>query len=198
VDDRSDRPSDPPTAIESSLRLLERARAGDETALEILISRYLPRLERWASGRLPAWARDLTDTSDLVQETVVRVFKKIDTFQPRGEGALQAYLRQSVLNRIRNEVRRAGRRPSHEALDSEHLSGDASPLENAIGREALERYERALAQLKPADREAIIASVEMGCTNEEIAVALGKPSPNAARMAVERALVRLAQAMRES
>jgi RNA polymerase sigma-70 factor (ECF subfamily) len=184
-------------AVESSLVLLERARAGDPEALDVLIARYIPRLRRWASGRLPRWARDLADTEDLVQDTVLQTFKRIDTFEPRSEGALQAYLRQAIVNRIRDEFRRAARRPAPAELDPRSPDAGASPLEEAIGREALERYERALARLRPQDREAVIARVEMDSTNEEIAVALGKPSANAARMAVERALVRLAEEMRK-
>ena len=94
------------TPAESSLDLLERARAGDASALDALMARHLPRLRRWASGRLPRWARDVADTQDLVQDTLLQTFKRIDRFEPRGEGALQAYLRQGVLNRIRDEYRR--------------------------------------------------------------------------------------------
>ena len=71
-----------------------------------------------------------------------------------------------------------------------------SPLEQAIGREAVERYEQALARLKPEEREAIIARVEMGYSYEELATALGKPTPDAARKAAQRALVRLAEELK--
>jgi RNA polymerase sigma factor (sigma-70 family) len=187
-----------PVDAETTLDLLERARAGDRQALEALMARYLPRMRRWASGRLPRWARDLADTQDLVQDTLLQTFKRIDTFEARHEGALQAYLRQGIVNRIRDEFRRAGRRPTAEELDPAVPDSGPSPLEAAIGRETLDRYERALARLRPQDREAIIARIEMDSTNEEIAAALGKPSANAARMAVERALVRLAEEMRRT
>jgi RNA polymerase sigma-70 factor (ECF subfamily) len=186
---------DPKTPAESSLDLLERARAGDQSALNTLMARHLPKLRRWASGRLPRWARDVADTQDLVQETLLQTFKRIDSFESRGDGALQAYLRQGVLNRIRDEFRRAGRRPANAELDSQAPDSGASPLEEAIGRQAVERYEAALQRLRPGDREAIIGRIEMGFTNEELATLLGKRSPNAARMAVERALVRLAAEM---
>jgi RNA polymerase sigma-70 factor (ECF subfamily) len=181
---------------EGSLQLLERARAGDGYALEVLMARYLPRLRRWASGRLPRWARDIADTQDLVQDVVLQTFKNIDTFEARNEGALQAYLRQGIANRIRDEFRRSGRRPATAPLDTQTVDAAPSPLQEAIGSETLERYEEALLRLRPQDREAIIARVEMDCTNEEIAAALGKPSANAARMTVERALLRLADEMR--
>jgi len=183
--------------LESSLTLLARAQAGDADALEALIARYLPRLQRWANGRLPDFARDLTDTQDLVQETVAQAFRRIDRFEVRGEGALQAYLRQALLNRIRSEIRRVKRRPALVELDSRAEDPAPSPLERAVGAEALERYERALTRLRPEEREAIIGRIELGLSHAELAEALGKPTPNAARMTVERALVRLAKEMRQ-
>jgi RNA polymerase sigma factor (sigma-70 family) len=183
------------SALPSSLTLLQRAQAGDGEALDALIARYLPRLQRWASGRLPQWARDIADTQDLVQESLFQTFKRIERFEHRGEGALQAYLRQAILNRIREELRRAKRRPARSELDSQAAGDVRSPLEQAIGQEALERYEQALARLRPEDRELIVARIELGYTNQEIAEFLDKPTPNAARMATERAIVRLAKEM---
>ncbi len=86
--------------------LLDRARAGDEDALNQLFERHLPLLRQWAHGRLPRWARDIADTTDLVQETILGTLKHLDRFQHRGDGALQAYLRQAVMNRLRNELRK--------------------------------------------------------------------------------------------
>ena len=179
--------------VESTFSLIDRARAGDAEALERLFARHRKPLQRWASGRLPKWARDISDTEDLVQETLLQTFKRIGDFEPRRVGALQAYLRQAVLNRIRDELRRKGRRPDATDLDDIQVDNAESPLEQAIGREAVERYEHALARLKAEEREAIIARVEMGYTYEELAEALGKPTPDAARKAAQRALVRLAE-----
>ena len=181
----------------STLDLLTRVREGDERALDRLIARYLPELTRWASGRLPHWARHAVDTDDLVQESLVQVFQKLDTFEYRGEGALLAYLRQSVLNRIRNQIRWADRRPRAEDLGGDLEAQDVSPLEAAIGAESVERYEAALERLTPAEREALIGRLELGLTYPELARALDKPSADAARMAVARAMVRLGQEMRD-
>jgi RNA polymerase sigma factor (sigma-70 family) len=189
----SDRPQ-----LHSSLTLLERAQAGDRVALDSLVARYLPRLQRWATGRLPRWARDIADTQDLVQETLFQTFKRIERFESRGEGALQAYLRQAILNRIREELRRTKRRPPTSEFDSAAEDPGRSPLEEAIGREAIERYERALTRLRSEDRELVIARIELGYTNREIAEFLDKPTPNAARMATERAIVRLAKEMKKA
>ncbi len=184
------------SAGETSMDLLARARAGDAEALNQLAARYLPRMRRWASGRLPRWTRDVTETDDLIQDSLFQTFRRLDTIDVEHEGALQAYLRQAVMNRIRDHFRRAGRRPATTAIASDHPTAEASPLEAAIGVEALERYERALGALRPDDQAAIIGRIELDYSNEELAVALNRPSANAARMAVERALVRLANEMR--
>src|SRR5213592_4372362 len=180
---------------ESTFSLLERARAGDRHAIEQLVARHRGPLKRWASGRLPRWARGMVETQDLVQETLFQTFKRIETFRPERVGALQAYLRQAVLNRIRDELRRVARRPAPDPLDENHVDPGPSPLEEAIGREATDRYEAALAALRSEDREAIIGRVELGYSYDELADALGKPSGDAARKAAERALVRLVEEM---
>lgn len=180
------------------MSLLTRAREGDKGALDDLFARYGPPLRRWASGRLPRWARDLSDTPDLVQESLLQTFRNIDGFDCRGEGALQAYLRQAVMNRIRDELRKAKTRPASSELAADVPDEAPSPLEAAIGVEAVERYEAALARLRPEDRELVIARVELGLSYSEIAAAAAKPSPNAARMAVVRALLQLAEEMSES
>jgi len=140
---------------------------------------------------MPIALRDLADTSDFVQDVLLQSFQKVGRLEVGREGGLQAYLRQAVLNRIRDEFRRSRRRPETVELDAAHPDEGPSPLETAIGREGLECYEHALAALRPIDREAVIARLELGFTYEEVAKLLGKPSANAARMAVERALVRL-------
>ena len=147
---------------------------GDREALDVLFARHIPTLRRWASGRLPRWARDIADTQDLVQETVLQVFKRVEAFEPRGDGALQAYLRQSVMNRIRNEFRSKGRRPSFQELDEQAPGDHTSPLEAAIRQEQLDRYDAALSRLSEPDRDLIVARVEVGLTYEEMAEALGK------------------------
>lgn len=192
MDDRRPAPSSP---AETTITLLERARAGDRAAIDALFARCLPPLSRWARGRLPHWARDLADTQDVVQEALVQTFKHLETFDARGEGALQAYLRQAVMNRIRDHIRRVGRRQVTEVIDS-HVEDDSpSPLEQAVGRQAVERYEAALARLSDTDRELIVASVELGYTFEQLAEATGRASPDAARKAAKRALVKLAEEM---
>jgi RNA polymerase sigma-70 factor (ECF subfamily) len=188
-------PLEPPRA-ETTLSLLDRANSGDRQAFDELFSRCVPALQRWASGRLPRTARGMTETADVVQDAVLNTLRQLSTFVPEREGSLQAYLRRAVMNRIRDELRRVARRPTDQLFEEYLGESDApSPLDQAIGREAVERYERALARLAPIEREAIIARLELGYTYEQVAEAVGRPSPDAARVALRRALVRLAQEM---
>ena len=177
--------------LETTVELLERVRRGDREALDQLFSRCLPALRRWARGRLPAAARGALDTQDLVQDTVLNSLRRLDQFESRHEGALQAYLRQAVLNRIRDEARKYTRRPGSTELTESQPSDSASPLDIAIGRQGVARYEAALQKLRPSDREAIVGRLELQYDYKELAVLLGKPNANAARVAVTRALARL-------
>jgi RNA polymerase sigma-70 factor (ECF subfamily) len=127
---------------------------------------------------------------------VAATLARLDGFEVRHQGALQAYLRTAVLNQIRDLVRQQMRRPRMTELPEDLANHDPSPLELAIGVENLERYEAAVERLPQADQEAIIGRLELQYSYENLAVALGKPSPDAARMAVTRALKRLAEEMR--
>jgi RNA polymerase sigma-70 factor (ECF subfamily) len=180
---------------ESSIELLARLKNGDEMALEQLFGRYLVPLRRWAHGRLPQWARSMSDTQDLVQDSIVRVLGRLASFHPERPGSLHAYLRTSVLNRIYDELRQAHRRPQGVELDDDLASALPSPYESAVGRENLEIFEAALSELNEGDRELVIARVEWDLSYGEVAAALGKPSSDAARVAVRRALLKLAEIM---
>src|SRR5262245_37289343 len=187
--------------LESTVLLLKEVREGDATtrerARERLLARYLPVLRRWAHGRLPIGARSLSDTDDLVQVTFLRVLKHMEGFEPRHEGAFLGYLRQALLNAMRDEIRRSARRGRQEELGESLVAPGPSPLETALGRDALDRYEAALAKIPQEQQEAIFMRMEMGFTYEQIAEALEKRTASATRMMVTRALARLASEMEE-
>ena len=185
----NDRALDPETTVE----LLNLVKAGDDAARERLMARCLPPLRRWARGRLPAYARDMLDTEDLVQESVIAALRRIEGFEARREGALQAYLRQALANRIKDVIRYKRRRPIQTELPENAADQGESPLEQVIGLENTERYEAAMLRLRDTDREAIVARVELRYSYQELAVALAKPSADAARVAVTRAVYRLAR-----
>lgn len=175
--------------------LVERARSGDTQAREQLARRCIEALRRFAAGRVPRGVRGRLDTDDLVQHAVMRAFERLDTFERRGHGSFLANLRTIVLNQIRDEARRLSTRSPHQELGDHLQESGPSPLEAAIGRDFVQSYESALARLSAAHREAIVLRLEMGYSYEEIAEALGNASPNAARMMVVRALLRLSREM---
>lgn len=185
-------------APDSTAALIQKVRDGDASARERLVERYWPKLKAWAHRRLPPAARSLADTDDLVQVTFLRALNHVGSFEPRHEGAFLAWLRQILMNAIRDEIRKAGRRGPHRELDEELPAAGPSPLEAALGRDAVERYDRAFARLGAEQQEAVFLRIEMGFTYEQIAEALEKNSANTARMVVSRALARLATIMEES
>jgi RNA polymerase sigma-70 factor, ECF subfamily len=179
--------------LESTTDLLALVRGGDQDAMERLLRIYGPLLTRWAHGRLPGYARGLSDTEDLVQITLIRVLGKLETFEAQHPGAFLAYLRRGLLNNLRNEIRHASHRPRGEPPQEDLRAPGPSPLEQTIGVRAMEAYEAALERLTDEQKAAVSLRLEMGCKHEEIATLLGKPSANAARMLVARGLVRLAE-----
>jgi RNA polymerase sigma-70 factor (ECF subfamily) len=192
-----DRPDVPAPGEETTAALLSRVRSGDRTARDDLARRYLPKLRAWARGQVPPGARDLEDTDDLVQVTLLNALDKVEGFEPRREGAFLAYLRRALRNRIRDALRRTSRRGSKEEVVDHIPSSAPSPLEEAIGAERLRAYEIALDRLPESQREAVVLRVELGFTYPEMAAALGSPSPDAARMMAVRGLARLAEIMDE-
>jgi RNA polymerase sigma factor (sigma-70 family) len=182
--------------LESSVELLQRAKGGDPDAANRLANLYLSPLTRWARGKLPQWARDMSDTQDLVQDAVLNTLKHLQEFEPARDGALHAYLRMAVMNRVRDEIRRVRRRPYRAELDDEIPATGPSPFTTARENEAYARYQAALGQLHEDEREALIARLELGLTYHEIAMTLGRPSPDAARVAIRRALLKVTQIMK--
>ena len=164
----------------------------ESPGVETLVQRCLPAVRRWAHGRLPAGTRGRLDTCDVVQEVALRMLSRRQDFVPKHPFAVQAYLCQSVLNFIRDEARRIARRPAMAELPEELPSHDTTPLEFTINQEIRTRYRRALDRLRPKDRALVVARVDCGRRADEIARVFGLATADAARVAVARALRRLA------
>jgi RNA polymerase sigma-70 factor (ECF subfamily) len=189
----SGRPSPPPSP-EETVSLLHRVRGGDDEALNALLARLLPRLRRWAHGRLPRGQRGLLETGDVVQVVAAKVVRRLAAIDIDRSAALGYYLRQAVANEIASMYRR----PSpHETSVGESLPAPVtSPLERLIGAERVARYEAALQRLPPAERDTIIGRFELAYDYDDLARYLGKPSAGAARVAVHRAVKRLTEEAR--
>ena len=182
--------------MESTIDLLARIQQGDSAAFSLLMERSVPPLRRWARGRIPKSARNLADTEDIVQEAVVRVLPSVTAIEARHPGALQALLRQAVADHI-DHLLQHPETETRTSFQKAVLNPDTapSPLEHAVGREGLQQYEAALRRLAPADRQAIVARIELQQSYEEVAIALDLPDADAARAAVTAALARLIEAM---
>ena len=171
-----------------------RAARGERGALGALLTRCLPAIRRWAHGRLSQAAHAGVDTADMVHDAVAQTLPRLGSGQLHSERALTAYLRQAVTNRIHDEHRRLIRRGPHEAGIPDIASEKPSPLEETLAREDEARYRASLARLRPGDRELIVAHVELGYSIEQLGAVSGR-SPNAARVALQRAVRRLVASM---
>ena len=181
---------------ESSFNLVARIKAGDHAALDRLATRYFPRLRRWASRQVPGWARDFNDTEDLVQDTLINAFRNLPNVQMANRFSLRSYMRRAIQNRVHDEVKRALRRPESDELPPAPADGAPSALTQCIAREDLWRCKAALARLRPADRELIMLRLSDDTLSlRAIAERTGKASEDAARIALARALTRLAREM---
>jgi RNA polymerase sigma-70 factor (ECF subfamily) len=185
----------PPAPLPTTSRLLlSLLRRGDASVWNQLVKRMLPALSRWARGRLPRWARRRVDTDDLVQEAFVNLLRRLGGIvPPRSRHALRAYLQESIRNRIRDEVRRAGRVEVTPAATPDYRDLGSSPLDRTLASETVSRYRAALARLDAGEQELIVGRIELGLSYQQLALATGRPSPDAARVAVRRALLRLAE-----
>jgi RNA polymerase sigma factor (sigma-70 family) len=183
---------------EKTIILLARAKNGDGAARDELYRRIIPRLERFAHGRLPLSLRRFADTQDIVQDAVARSLEKVECFEAVHEGAFMAYLSTIVLNRIRDLARRRdrGREQRLEDSSAAGASRDPSPVEEAVGAETFQRYQKSLASLNEDQRLAVLLHVEMGYSPAELAEAMDRGA-EAARKVLSRALKNLAAKMQE-
>jgi RNA polymerase sigma-70 factor (ECF subfamily) len=180
---------------DSTRTLIGRARQGDGGAWDRVFGRVILRLRGWAHGRLPRASRGAHETHDLVQDAALGVWKRVDHLDFQKPGDLEAYVRQAVLNRIRDEARRRRVRPINVSVDTQIPGTLPTPLDDALSREQTARYQAAFAALDVSEREAVIARLDMGLSYDQVADLLGKTSAAAARMTVNRALKRLRDAV---
>jgi RNA polymerase sigma-70 factor (ECF subfamily) len=167
----------------------------ERSAAERLFTRLLPGLMRWTHRRLPPHARRRLDTGDLVQEACVGALRRLPDLAEYAPDVVRAYVQQAIRNRIRDELRRA-------ALGE--VAGDPgdppavdlpSPLDEAITAEEQRRFRRALESLADEDRELVVGRIDLGLSYAQLAAATGRRSADAARVAVRRAILKLARAL---
>ncbi len=168
--------------------LLDRITAGDKEAENELVKQCYPLLSKWAHGRIPYAQKSLLETSDLVQETIIKGIKKLDTFESKGAGAFLAYLRKIFINCINESARKPNKND-----DIDQFLNQRTHFSTEVDLDELILYEQALLKLNDIEQQAVILRIEFGFTYAEIAQEMNKPSEDAARMYVSRILAKLAK-----
>lgn len=163
--------------------LIQRYRAGDERAATDLIGRHAPALTRFLLGA----GADAGDLDDLVQESLFRAFRRLDTW--RGDASFRSWLCTIGGNLLRDEWRRRKGRQIVPIEDVE-LAGGASPHEEMTARDAEARLLAGLAALPRLQREVFLLRAQQGQEYADIAAALGT-TPGAARVHYHHAVKRL-------
>ncbi len=175
------------TSLDTADALLSDACGGNQQARQQLYARCLPALRRWARGRLPAQACDINDTDDLVQIALMRALNKLDRFGDRGYEGFLAYLRTILINELRNELRKFGRRGPASECDETLSTGCDPVIDSMLVREDQRLYASALGKLNHRQQKHLAMRLELGMSFREIAAQVGG-SVDGARMTVTRAL----------
>jgi RNA polymerase sigma factor (sigma-70 family) len=178
---------------DATFDLVTRVQEGDQEAWATLVSRFLRPLKQFGHSRLRGHARGMMDTDDVVQDALINTAKRLDRIDCRNHGALSAYLRRAVLNRIVDAARRSSRMTSDDDAIARSPDPGPSPLDSLLDQEEKQRYRAALAKLSPRDRSLIEGRLRDHLAYRDLAVRLGLPTPDAARMASMRAFCRLAK-----
>jgi RNA polymerase sigma-70 factor, ECF subfamily len=194
----------PPVDLKTTIRLVRGAQAGDREALDDLFSRYLPRVRRIVSLRLGCPIRDFAVHEDLVQESLLRAFEKLDQFEDLSEGTFYNWISSCVASAVNLHFRKLGARKrggGKAKVFADFAGGDLSasifpstepgPRTRAIARELEEKIEEALLGMKSHHREVIVLRHICGMTSEESAKELGFSSASTARKVLERAMAEL-------
>jgi len=149
--------------------LVTRAKDGDTLALEALLGRHAPRVERLARHLL----RDPEDARDAAQEALAKVCVRLPQF--RGDAQFSTWLHRLVVNTCRDAAERRKARV-HEPLDDELGAGPIADPEREAGMSELRRELcDSLARISPREAQVIVLKDAMGYSFEEIATAAGMP-----------------------
>ena len=135
---------------------------GSTKALSCIYEKYLDDLLTLAAGLL----RNPNEAEDIVQDVFVSFAKSAKTFKLRG--SLKAYLATSVVNRVRDRIRK--RRTESFGQDRHEADIDPQgPEKSLIYSEQWQRLIRALDKLPYQQREAVLLRLKSEMKFREIA-----------------------------
>ena len=129
---------------------------------------------------------------DFVQAAALKSLIRLHHLSPDRAPAIQSYLRATVRNLVRDEIRKLGRSPAHVAFaDDDAIGVESSVLDRLVGHASWTMYHRAVKALTPKEQAAIRGRVQGGQSYEELRKTLRVATAGAARAATARALRRL-------
>ena len=173
------------------LALVAKAKAGDAPALDILIERHAPRVNRLA-GQLMG---DLEDARDAAQESLVKLCTRLRQF--RGEAQFTTWLHRLVVNTCRDvQERQRVRATEPLPLDEQPAGEDADPTRATILHDLRRDLVEGLERLTPDQRTVVVLRDVWGLSYEDIAQAVGKPV-GTAKCYVHRGRARLRAGLEE-
>ena len=193
-----------PIDNEKTQYLVALAKGGDQSALNRLCCVYSERVRRIIRFRLNQKLRSKLDSVDVVQDVLVQAMGGLKDFTYRSEGDFLRWLSRIAQNKLRDifdefhadkrDIRREI--PLKEERRSTAPGGAIGPIGTTTPsvimckREALDRLETALDQLKPEYKEVVVLKRIEGLSYAEIGERLGK-SPEAVGMLLSRAMTAL-------
>ena len=193
--------ADSATDSEKTRQLLAQARLGDRRAFEQLFRRHGPYLRQVIELRLDPKLRQRVDVSDVVQETQIEAFRRLDDFLQRRPMPFRLWLRKTAYERLvnlreqhveaaRRAVGREVRFPDHSSLQlaQKLFARGPTPSAQLNQKELKIRVGQAVARLSEADREVLLMRVFEGLSYQEVGQMLDI-SPVSARKRYSRALL---------
>jgi RNA polymerase sigma-70 factor (ECF subfamily) len=191
-------------------RILDAVRSGDGSAFDQLFARHRPGLRRFVALRLDARVQARLDPSDIVQETQLEAYRRMDDFLKRRPMPFRVWLRKTAYERLlklrRFHVDAAQRSVSRELglpdqssllLARPFLDRQSSPSQQLAHSDVVRRVRRALGELSETDRQVLLMRSVEELNYREIGCILDL-DPAAARKRYGRALLRLRKLLLEA
>ena len=154
-------------------QLIEKAREGDQGALEEIFVPLRERLLATIRGHLSPAVRQLMDPEDVLQDALVRAFHSLERFEWQGEGSFCRWLESIATHVALDAARHMGRRKVLR-LDGDVQGKDASPSKGMRRQERFERLRKSLEALPPDYQEVLRLSRMEGLSVKEIAGRMGR------------------------
>jgi RNA polymerase sigma-70 factor (ECF subfamily) len=179
--------------------LISRVREGERELFGVLVERY----KRGIANFIGASLRDGSDVADLSQETFLRAYAHLGTFNPQ-LGKFSTWIYQIARNVIRTHLRRSQRKPAPQPLAEDQtlenslpdLSADADPAGGVLREEAERQLRAALAELPERTRTVLALRYFDNMEYHTIASTLGLSLGNVKTL-IHRGKIALAKKLRE-